>query len=85
MNACCPGGRDQPLGADEQRKDVARRFRAAQVPMIRLWTYYYGLGGDADEMSLDAYLNEALHLPVAQAGLIATALRELSADGDGSS
>lgn len=83
MNAEWTGGPDQLLEADEQRKDVARRFRACEIPIMRLWTYYYGLGGDADEMSLDAYLNEALYLPAAQVGLIATAMRELSAGGDG--
>ncbi|QDG89692.1 hypothetical protein [Pseudarthrobacter sp. NIBRBAC000502770] len=82
MNADWTGGPDKLLEADQQRKDVARRFRNTQVPMIKLWTYYYGLGGDADEMSLDAYLNEALHLPAAQVGLIATAMRELSEDED---
>ncbi|QDG62280.1 hypothetical protein [Pseudarthrobacter sp. NIBRBAC000502771] len=82
MNADWTGGPDKLLEADRQRKDVARRFRNTQVPMIKLWTYYYGLGGDADEMSLDAYLNEALHLPAAQVGLIATAMRELSEDED---
>ncbi|HKU03856.1 MAG TPA: hypothetical protein VJQ80_13690 [Arthrobacter sp.] len=82
MNADWTGGPDKLLEADEQRKDVARRFRNTQVPMMKLWTYYYGLGGDADEMSFDAYLNEALHLPAAQVGLIATAMRELCEGGD---
>lgn len=82
MNADWTGGPDSLLEADERRRAVARQFREADVPMIRLWTYYYGLGGDVDEMSLDAYLNEALHLPAAQVGLITTAMRELSAGGD---
>ena len=78
MNADWTGGPDSLLEADEQRKAVARRFRQAEVPLIKLWTYYFGLGGDADEMSLDAYLNEALHLPAAQVGLVATAMTELT-------
>ena len=83
MNADWTGGPDSLLEADEQRKAVARRFRQAELPLIKLWTYYFGLGGDADEMSLDAYLNEALHLPAAQVGLVATAMTELTTIEDG--
>ncbi|MBT2567833.1 hypothetical protein J7I84_15260 [Arthrobacter sp. ISL-85] len=82
MNADWTNGPDQLSEADEQRRGAARRFRDAQVPLIKLWTYYYGLGGDADELSLDAYLNEALHLPAAQVGLITTAMTELTAAED---
>lgn len=82
MNAEWTGGPDHLLEADEQRREAAQRFQAAQIPLIKLWTYYYGLGGDVDEMSLDAYLNEALHLPAAQVGLIATAMRELTMNED---
>ncbi|GGH99839.1 hypothetical protein ACFFGR_01805 [Arthrobacter liuii] len=76
MNADWTGGPDQLVEADGQRRTAARRFRDASVPLIELWTYYYGLGGDVDEMSLDAYLNEALRLPAAQVGLITTAMNE---------
>lgn len=82
MSADGTAGPDRLLEADEQRRAVAQPFRDGKLPLIKLWPYYYGLGGDADEMSLDAYLNEALHLPAAQVGLIATAMRELSAGGD---
>ncbi|UUL77168.1 hypothetical protein NG819_06225 [Pseudarthrobacter sp. Fe7] len=82
MNADWTGGPDQLFEADEQRRETAQRFRDAEVPLIKLWTYYYGLGGDADEMSLDAYLNEALYLPATQVGLIATAMTELTAAED---
>jgi hypothetical protein len=47
----------------------------------KLWTYFYGIGGGIDEMSLDAYLHEALDLPAAQVALIALAMTEL-AEGD---
>ncbi|MDP9985400.1 hypothetical protein LFT44_17460 [Arthrobacter sp. FW306-05-C] len=82
MNADWTGGPDNLLEADEQRRAVAQRFHQGEVPLVKLWTYYFGLGGDADEMSLDAYLNEALHLPAAQVGLITTAMTELSANED---
>lgn len=82
MNADWTGGPDQLLEADAQRREAAQRFRDSQVPLIKLWTYYYGLGGDADEMSLDAYLNEALHLPAAQVGLVTTAMTELTENED---
>jgi hypothetical protein len=38
---------------------------------------YYGLGGGIDEMSLDAYLHEALDIPAGQVALIAMAMTEL--------
>lgn len=76
MNADWMGGPDQLNEADEHRRMAARRFRDAQVPLIELWTYYYGIGGDVDELSLDAYLNEALHLPAAQVGLVTAAMNE---------
>ena len=82
MTADWTRGPDQQLEADEERHEAAERFRDADFPLMKLWTYYYGIGGDVDEVSLDAYLNEALRLPAAQVGLISTAMTEL-AGGDG--
>ncbi|TQJ38452.1 hypothetical protein FBY33_0449 [Arthrobacter sp. SLBN-112] len=80
MNAEWTWGPDQLIEADEQRHGAARRFQDTGVPLLKLWTYYYGIGGDVDELSLDAYLNEALHLPAAQVGLVNTAMTELTSD-----
>ncbi|TNB69988.1 hypothetical protein FHJ30_16890 [Arthrobacter sp. BB-1] len=74
-------GPEKPDLAAEQRRGVAQRFRDTDLPLGKLWTYYYGIGGDLDEMSLDAFLHEALDIPASQAGLIATAMTELT-EGD---
>jgi hypothetical protein len=74
-------GQEQPNHAAEERRGTAERFRNTDLPLAKLWTYYYGLGGGIDEMSLDAYLHEALDIPAAQVALIATAITELT-EGD---
>jgi hypothetical protein len=50
MSAAWTGGPDQLIEAGEQRRGAARRFRNTGVPLLELWTYYYGIGGDADEV-----------------------------------
>jgi len=75
-----PFGTEGPEPADraaEERRGAAERFRKTDLPLARLWTYYYGLGGGIDEMSLDAYLHEALDIPAGQVALIAMAMTEL--------
>jgi hypothetical protein len=69
-------GQEQPDRAEELR-GTAERFRRTDLPLAKLWTYYYGLGGGMDEMSLDAYLHEALEVPAGQVALIAMAMTEL--------
>jgi hypothetical protein len=69
-------GPEQPDRTEELR-DTAERFRRTDLPLAKLWTYYYGLGGGIDEMSLDAYLHEALDIPAGQAALVAMAMTEL--------
>ncbi|WP_258803448.1 hypothetical protein [Pseudarthrobacter sp. NS4] len=81
MNSDGTGGPEQLDEAAEQRRGAAQRFRETELPLVKLWTYYYGIGGDIDEVSLDAYLNEALDLPAAQVGLITTAMMEMT-EGD---
>jgi hypothetical protein len=63
--------------AAAERRGTAERFRKTDLPLAQLWTYYYGLGGGIDEMSLDAYLHEALDIPAGQVALIAMAMTEL--------
>ncbi|MGX1159492.1 hypothetical protein FBY31_2142 [Arthrobacter sp. SLBN-100] len=70
-------GPEPPDPAAEERRGTAERFRKADLPLGQLWTYYYGLGGGIDELSLDAYLNEALDIPAGQVALIAMAMTEL--------
>lgn len=71
------GGSELPDRAEELR-GTPRRFRDTDLPLDKLWIYYYGIGGDIDEVSLDAYLHEALDIPAAQVNLIATAMTEMT-------
>jgi hypothetical protein len=73
-------GPEQPGWAAEQRRGAAARFRKTDLPLAKLWSYYYGIGGEIDEMSMDAYLHEALDIPPAQVSLISTAMTELTED-----
>jgi hypothetical protein len=73
-----PDGPEQPDREAEERKGAARRFQETDLPLDKLWTYYYGIGGEIDEVSLDAYLHEALDIPAAQVNLIATAMTEMT-------
>jgi len=68
-------------GRFDQRMHAAHRFRNGNVSLNSLWTYYFGIGGDADELVLDAYLNGLLVLAPGQMELVDTAFRELTADG----
>lgn len=72
------GGPEKPDRAGEERKGTARRFRDADLALDKLWIYYFGIGGDIDEVSLDAYLHDALDIPATQVNLIATAMTELT-------
>ena len=82
MHAHGPDGwNHQERAAEEKRRGAAQRFRDTDLPLQKLWTYYYGIGGDIDEVSLDAYLHEALDIPAAQVELIAAAMTEMT-EGD---
>jgi hypothetical protein len=64
-----------------QRMRAANIFRNGNVSINSLWIYYFGIGGDADELALDAYLNGLLVLAPGQMELVDTAFRELTSDG----
>lgn len=85
MNSTGAGGPEQPDRAVELRQGTAQRFRNTDLPLEKLWMYYYGIGGDIDEISLDAYLHEALDIPAAQVGLIAAAISEMTEMTEGDS
>ncbi|MFP3581470.1 hypothetical protein SB659_18055 [Arthrobacter sp. SIMBA_036] len=59
-----------------QRRNAAARFRDGELSLAGLWLYYFGIGGEADEFDLDAYLHELLLLSPAQMWLVETALNE---------
>jgi hypothetical protein len=71
-----PCGGSQPGGDAEQRRHAAERFRKGNLSLRGLWTYYLGIGGDADQLVLDAYLHELLLLAPIQMELIDAALNE---------
>ena len=70
-------GPELPDRAAQERKGAARRYRTTDLPVEKLRIYYNGIGGDLDEVSLDAYLHEALDIPAAQVHLIDTAMTEM--------
>jgi hypothetical protein len=77
-----PFSGSQPGQGGEQRRSAAERSRNGNLSLGRLWTYYYGIGGDADQLALEGYLHEPLVLAPVQMELIETALNETStADG----
>lgn len=82
----CPDSNQEPSRPDgkvKQRRGAAQCFRDIDLPLARVWTYYFGIGGGMDEVSLDAYLHEALDIPSAQMDLVATALTELTRPMEG--
>jgi hypothetical protein len=77
-----------PSGASEQRRAAADWFHDANTGLARIWTHFYSVGGDADEVTLDAYLHELADLPPLQASLLAVTMREMDSehpwdDGEG--
>ncbi|MEW1820365.1 hypothetical protein AB0323_06155 [Arthrobacter sp. NPDC080031] len=81
MNDWDAPGPGIPERASEQRRCAAVWYRDGSTGLARLWTYFYGIGGDADEMALDAYLHELGDLPPSQMNLLALAIQEMDAEG----
>ena len=52
-----------PADPTQQRREAALWYQGRHPGLRRFWTYYYGIGGEADELDLDAYLHELVHLP----------------------
>jgi len=74
-------GNQQPAFEPDPRRLAAAQFQRANLTVPELWTYYCGIGGSADELVLDAYLNEMMELPPLQVDLLHTAIKEITADG----
>lgn len=77
MSGVHDAGEDLPLWAVQQRREAAQWYRASDTAFGPLWTYFYSVGGDVDEFSLDAYLHEVSGLPASQARLLAVAMAEI--------
>ena len=76
----CPD--QEPAFDADPRRIAATQLQGGNINLRELWTYYYGIGGNADEVALDAYLNEMAELPPLQADLLHTALKEITAEGN---
>ncbi len=76
------GCSEDPLSAfgADRRNLAAAQFESANLSLPQLWAYYFGIGGNADELALDAYLHGAMELAPLQVDLLHTALREITAD-----
>lgn len=51
-------------------------FDAAELTVPDLWLRYFALGGDASELEVDAYLNDAIALPALEHDVLAHAINE---------
>jgi hypothetical protein len=57
--------------------DAMHRFG---IPVSELWMYYLGIGGDADELEIDAYLHGLIRLPALARDMIAQSVNEMIDD-----
>lgn len=60
-----------------QRIHLLRAIRHAQIDPSGLWLHYFGMGGDAGEYEVEAYLHGSFTLPPLQRDLLAHAANEL--------
>lgn len=60
-----------------QRINLLRAVRHAGIESSDLWLHYFGLGGDAGEYEVEAYLHGSFTLPLLQRDLLAHAANEL--------
>lgn len=74
-------GQRLPGRASGQRRSAAAWYRDGATGLGSLWTYFYGIGGDADEVALDAYLHELGGLPASQMDLLGVAMQEIDDEG----
>lgn len=75
-----PGCPQHDFGEDP-RLLAAMQFQNANLSLPQVWTHYFGIGGSADEVVLDAYLHGMMDLAPLQVDLLNIAIREITADG----
>jgi hypothetical protein len=73
----CP----QPAFDADPRALAAAQFESGNLSLPQVWTHYFGIGGSADELVLDAYLHGMMDLAPLQVDLLTIALREITTDG----
>jgi hypothetical protein len=65
------------VSPDEQQASALRdAFRHAELTVEELWMRFFGLGGDADLITVDAHLAGLVPLPRAQSDVLALAINE---------
>lgn len=62
---------------EEQRRQLGRVLKIANVSVGQLWLRYFGNGGSVGEYEVDAYIQGLISLPVLQRDVLAFALNEL--------
>ena len=61
---------------------LAQGMRLSHLTAYQLWLAYFAVGGDGDELEVEAYVCGALHPCAYQHNLIAQALNEHLIDAD---
>src|SRR3954464_12854739 len=61
---------------NEQRKALNVGYRRADLTLEQLWVRYFGLGGTAGLVEVDAYLHGLMPLPALQRDMLAHAVNE---------
>lgn len=69
-------GTPGPPEEDERRAALRDAYRHAELTLEQLWTRYFALGGAADLLELEGYLEGLLTLPRVQRDMVAVALNE---------
>ncbi len=68
---------DHPPGrAAEQRRSLALAFKRAELSVEDLWLRYFGVGGEAGFIDIDAYLHGLADLPPLERDTLALAVNE---------
>jgi Stage II sporulation protein E (SpoIIE) len=67
---------DRLTPEEHQRSALRAAVQSSDLSMEQLWVRYFGLGGDADLLDVDAHLAGVLSLPVVQADMLAHAVNE---------
>jgi len=63
-------------GEDEQRRLLLAAVRRSDLPLEQLWLRYFGLGGQADLVEVEGYLDGLMPLAPAQRDVLAHAVNE---------
>lgn len=61
---------------DERRRLLQRAFRHSGLTLDELWMRYFGLGGDAGRIEVEAHLEGLMPLPALQSDMLAHAVNE---------